>query len=743
MKVSNLTNCDDEPIHIPGHIQSHGFLIALSKDFVIRYVSENIGQFLPVSQKDVLGRAIKDFTDIVLDPGTTLNFESILAVLANQQQGYANNVFQQKIGDKRFNIVLNQSDELYLLDFEPAESDLRLDLQQVVGRSLSEMLADKDLDNLLRNAAEQVKKIIGYNRVMIYKFHEDGHGEVVAEAKDDDRDDWIGLHYPASDIPQQARELYKTNLVRLIADVNDIPSPLLAAQRTGDTPLNLTNSVLRAVSPLHIQYLKNMGVASSFSVSIIDQNELWGLIACHNYTPRFINFQQRESAKLVGQVLSSAISFREQDEYQQSIAKHRRAIESITRYLLRNVPVQEAVLNEESSLKDVVDSSGAVFYFENYIHAKGNVPDSEFVESLIKFLDIRTSESGYYTTTKLAHEFPEAKIYKDIASGVMACRLGKELSEYLIWFRPEIVQTVRWAGNPEKQVDVDRTGFSHISPRNSFEEWRQKVQMTSALWKKDELDAAFSLRDEVNYAISRKATELRVNNERLRQAYAELDTFSYTISHDLKNPLSTVKSYAQLIMRETLSFDKTRMLAQKVEAAANKMQFMIDEVLQYSKAGKSAVQLKQINMKNLMEEIKADLIVSATNEELVIDLMDLPDIAGDELMVMQVFTNLLGNGVKYSALAAEPRVTVSGVEDDTEVTYEVSDNGVGIAPAEHEAVFELFTRANSSKGFEGTGVGLAIVKRIIQRHNGRIWLKSEPGRGSSFFVSFPKRTGSA
>ncbi|MNR11561.1 Bacteriophytochrome [compost metagenome] len=202
----------------------------------------------------------------------------------------------------------------------------------MVGRSLSEILSDKKIENLLGNVAQQIKKIIGYDRVMVYKFHEDGHGEVVAEAKSDNFESWLGLHYPASDIPKQARELYKINLVRLIADVHTTPSALLTHPINGEAvPLDLTHSTLRAVSPIHIQYLKNMGVASSFSVSILDGDNLWGLIACHNYTPRFINYRERESAKLVGQVLSSAVSFREQEEEQQHANEHRQSVDAITR----------------------------------------------------------------------------------------------------------------------------------------------------------------------------------------------------------------------------------------------------------------------------------------------------------------------------------------------------------------------------------------------------------------------------
>jgi chemotaxis family two-component system sensor kinase Cph1 len=191
-------------------------------------------------------------------------------------------------------MILSTAGELFLAEFERSSSDLEEDLQQIMGSTLSLMLGDANLSRLLDKTAEQIKKIIHYDRVMVYKFHEDGHGEVVAEAKNADLSPLMGLHYPASDIPKQARELYKLNLTRLIADVNAQASDILTFE---DGALDLTNSSVRAVSPIHIQYLKNMGVASSFSVSLIHNGDLWGLVACHNYTPRFINYRQRDAAR--------------------------------------------------------------------------------------------------------------------------------------------------------------------------------------------------------------------------------------------------------------------------------------------------------------------------------------------------------------------------------------------------------------------------------------------------------------
>jgi chemotaxis family two-component system sensor kinase Cph1 len=725
MSGITLQNCDSEPIHIPGSIQSHGFLITLDSNKNIAHCSENVSNFTGISAKDLLGKAISS-----VELGGLAAIFTQLATPSSVQEA-----FQRDINGKTYNIIVNYHNGFYLIDFEPAENKLRHNLPSIIGLSLSEILNNKKLDNLLPNAAEQIKKIIDYDRVMIYKFHADGHGEVVAEAKIDSIESWMGLHYPASDIPEQARELYKINLIRLIANVATTPSPILALT---NHPLDLTMSNLRAVSPMHIQYLKNMGVASSFSVSIMNQDKLWGLIACHNYSAKFINFDERESAKLVGQVLSSAISFREKEDEQEYSAQHRQCIETITRQLLRDKSIEEALFNVDCSIKDVVNCEGAALYFEDKLQTVGKVPDDSFIEKLIGWLDEKTYTDGYYLTNNLSLAYPPAAEYKETASGLLACRLGKEFKEYILWFRPEVISTIKWAGNPEKIIATDERGISRISPRNSFNEWLEQVDLTAMPWSAHELNAVIALRDEVNYAISRKATELRMMNEKLRQAYAELDTFSYTIAHDLKNPLSTIKSYAQLVQRGKMELEKINYMAGKIELGANKMGHMIDEILAYSKVGQAKVQGTQIDVKKLLTELKNDLLISVNNPNLEIDINATPPLRGDELMVMQVFSNMVGNAVKYSSKIASPKITISGSNNGDKTVYTITDNGIGIPPQEHRSIFDLFSRASVSDGYEGTGVGLAIVKRILAKHEGEIWLESEEGKGSTFFISFGK-----
>jgi chemotaxis family two-component system sensor kinase Cph1 len=731
MTLIDLTNCDREPIHIPGKVQEHGVLIAIDKDFKIAYCSENISLLFPVVAASLLGQPVSYLSAFLLSEVD--NFIESLLIIA--QAGHAFepvNLYPVIIGNVPYHMILSTAGAYFLAEFEPASSNLEKDLQQVIGSSLSIMLSDAKLTSLLYKTAHQIRKIIQYDRVMVYKFHDDGHGEVVAEAKNEDIEPLMGLHYPASDIPKQARELYKLNLTRLIADVEAVPSSILTFS---DEALDLTNSSLRAVSPIHIQYLKNMGVASSFSVSLIHNGELWGLVACHNYTPRFINYKQRDAAKLIGQVLSSALSFRQLEEDQQVSNKLKLAVDDLTRHLLRYSSMEEALFKHETTILEVVDCTGAVLVYENQFYTAGIVPEDQFIAALVTWLN-ETMENGIFATDRLPEEFPLILAVKDCASGLLACRLSKELGEYLIWFKPEVISEVNWAGNPDKPVELSESGLLHISPRKSFETWSQQVRLTSSPWRNEDFRSALQLKEEVAFAISRKATELRMLNEKLKEAYDELDAFSYTISHDLKNPLTTIKSYSQLLKRSADLKPKEQNMLDGILNGANRMQGMIEEVLNYSRSGQLKAKPKWINMPELLEDLKEQLLIANEGTAITIKLGDMPGLFGDETMVQQVFANMIGNAVKYSSKQADPTIEVSGQIIADLIRYTVRDNGIGIRLQDQEKIFDLFKRSDDADDYEGSGVGLAIVKKIMERHKGRVWLESEPGMGSSFHVEF-------
>lgn len=732
----DLTNCDKEPIHIPGKIQSHGFLVAVnSVTQLITYISENIRSFINEEPKNYLGLNITELESKLHVSVLQLSLGQVLKLGNSNQYFETTNPFYLELDKKPYNLIVTVSGDNYILEFETVESDLDFDIQKTIGRSISEILSGKNLNSLLQNAAQEIKNIILYDRVMIYRFGEDDHGEVVAEVKNDDLEPFLGLHYPASDIPKQARELYKINLTRIIADINSESSAIITHQTEG-APLDLTHSALRAVSPIHIQYLKNMGVGSSFSISLIAHGELWGLIACHNYSPRFINYKARDASKLIGQILSSALEFRQDEENLEKAAKLNAAAAELAGYIEKDNYITDALTRHVITVRDITTASGAVIVFENNITTVGTTPSLDQINDIVKWLKANMQDSVYYT-----HRFPEiffpAKVYSGVASGILACMLSKELSEFIIWFKPEQIVSINWAGNPEKPVEDTGNGLLQLSPRKSFESWNQIVKNTSERWAAAEVSAVIKVREQVMYAINRKANDIRLLNERLTLAYEELDTFSFTISHDLRTPLSSIKSYSELLLANNKSIDDSaKRILERIIVGTDKMNFLIKEILNYSRVGRSEMEFSPVDMGKLIHEIKNEVISALNPDNLEFEIGETPNIQGDATMLTQVFTNLINNAVKYSSRSNPSKVRIEGNINNDEIVYSVSDNGVGIDVNYYSRVFELFKRMDNVKDFEGTGVGLAIVKRIVEKHHARIWFESTLEVGTVFYISF-------
>ena len=737
MNINNvdLTNCDREPIHIPGKIQSHGFMLVVnSESFLITYISENLSGFLSSPVKSLLGLHVAEFEKLDEFGSSNLQLAALLKLGGAQQSFETINPYPLQINGKHYYLIISLSGAEYILEFEPIS--IEYDIQNQIGKSVSAILSGKNVNALLQNTAREVRDIIHYDRVMIYKFLEDGHGEVVAEVKNDDLESFYGLHYPASDIPKQARELYKLNFTRIIADVNSLSSPILTLNE--EKPLDLTNSVLRAVSPIHIQYLKNMGVESSFSISLLSHGELWGLVACHNYSPKFIDYKAREAAKLIGKIVSSALEYREEEEESSQQNNYQEALHALTLGLNKDGDMLNTLTAQEYTLNDIISSTGVAVLFEGQISTKGIVPGEEQLRALFKWLKKTMDDTIYYT-----HSLPEvyhaAREYKAVGSGIVASIISRDMEEMIVWFKPEQITTINWAGDPNKPAVKGEDGLLNLSPRHSFETFAEMVENTSVKWRKAEIANVIKIREKIITAINKKAGEIRLLNERLKKAYEELDTFSYTISHDLRTPLTSIKSYTELVIATNKSLDEQgKKMLGRVVAGADKMAFLINEILKLARVGRAEVDFEPIDMGHLIEEISREVISSLNAAHVNVKLGELPTIMGAQPLITQVFTNLIGNAVKYSAASVNPEVMIEGKIAGDEVIYKVSDNGIGIEVDHHDKVYELFKRMDNVKEYEGTGVGLAIVKRIVEKHKARIWFESELKVGTVFYIAFKK-----
>lgn len=532
-RAVDLTNCDREPIHIPGSVQSHGVLLVCGgSDRRIEHASANTQSMLGEAPERLLGKSLAT----VIGPAATV---ALMNALEITQDSISARIFRVDLANgKRVHAnVVSQAGRV-IVELEPvADHDEVVPPLQLVAVLLSRMQQARTVQKLCDLTAERIRVLIRYDRVMIYKFLHDGTGRVIAEAKRSDLVSFLDLHYPASDIPQQARALYLKNWIRLIADVGSEPQSIVPERDASGQPVDLTFADLRSVSPIHIEYLKNMGVAASMSISIIVGGQLWGLIACHHYSPNIVAADIRAAAELLGQIFSLQIESLEPNDRADLVRVARLRIDQ----LLTGFPTTGTLMDNLGprlgELRAVVPCDGIGLWVEGMWNGQGATPPAKAIPALARFV-VETSGGDIFATHELPHRLPAAASYASEASGLLAIPLSRPPRDYLMLFRKEIIHTVKWGGDPNKPVTVGPHG-DRLTPRKSFESWESKVRGQSLPWQQSDRLTAEALRIGLLEVVLRRnevaARERATAAERQRLLIAELN-------HRVKNVLALISA---------------------------------------------------------------------------------------------------------------------------------------------------------------------------------------------------------
>jgi two-component system, chemotaxis family, sensor kinase Cph1 len=504
--LPDLAACADEPIHLPGSIQPHGALVAMTEpDLVVRVASANCAAVLGVEAEHLLGRPLGDAgvrslvpwdvtgSQLTLDPSEYFPMATTLRI-----DGH----------DEVVDAVLHRTDGLLVVEAERGAGPLpTIHSYQLTRTALGRIQRADGLDALYRVAVEEVRRLTGFDRVMIYRFDEDWNGEVVAEDRADGLGSFLGLRYPASDIPAQARALYRSQWLRLIVDVGYRPVPLLPPLNplTG-RPLDLSHASLRSVSPVHTEYLRNMGVRASMSISLLDRGELWGLIACHHYSGAHQPpYEIRVAAEFLGQTLSARMVDTAAQESTHRLVEARSTIATLhTAVLDESRPAALSLTQGSPTVLDLVRAGGAVVSVEGMDFSVGDVPSSEEVAELVRHAVAVGNE--VLALAQVPEELPGLAQVSESTCGALVLTLPDE--QFVVWCRPELVQTVSWAGDPRNaEVTYGEGDTVRIGPRKSFELWQETVRGRSETWSATDVELAGSLRRallEALYARSRR-----------------------------------------------------------------------------------------------------------------------------------------------------------------------------------------------------------------------------------------------
>lgn len=681
----DLTICDREPIHIPGSIQPHGAMLVVDRDrMVVTHAAGIVEAWLGGRWQDapLSGLLGDDVASAARRAASTGKSGRLDRVTPPGSDGFV------------LDVSLHPSAAHLLIELEPSPalgtSSTLLPRLEAAGAAMEQAA---NLQELCEVAAMTFRELTGYDRVMVYRFLEDDAGVVIAEDLAPGQHAFLHHHFPASDIPKQARALYVRNLVRVIPNVGYQPAPLRPVWG-GVEPLDMSDSILRSVSPVHIQYLKNMGVGASASVSIVIGGVLWGLIACHNDTPRPIAANIRTACRALAAGLARQIKAREETDAYRERVRLRTFEDDIVALLLREGALNDAISNHVGEFLKMLGSNGVAVLRGTDLVLGGQCPPEAVVRALATWAIDKAGET-VFATEVLGNHYPLSDDDRAVASGLLAVTLSATDPWIVLWFRAEQVQVVNWAGNPHKNMTLNPSGM--LNPRASFQAWQETVRGRARRWTLPEVEAAGHLRVAViNVWQTRRIRDL---NRQLLNTLDQKDLLLKQkeflmgeVNHRVQNSLALVSSF--LTLQGKASDD------QALQASLEEARRRITAVALVHRRLYRADQLEAINAARYIDELLNDLVSSLGRDweaHLVRDLQPVVLPTDRAVSLGLVLTELVINANKYAYGGAPGPLRVTLMEDRNLFHLTVADQGVG--------------RAQARKGF-GTRMMDALVMQL-------------------------------
>jgi chemotaxis family two-component system sensor kinase Cph1 len=694
----DLTACDREPIHIPGSIQPHGMMLVAERDgLIVRQVAGEVEQRL----------GIADWKDQELDVliGEVLSAKVAALVQPGTAAGYVGKL--QAASGEFLDVSAHLSDAHVIIELEPASIDdppaaFVLDRLSAIAAGFERMVS---LTTLCDRAAFEFRRVTGFDRVMVYRFLDDGVGEVVAEARREDMHSFLNHRFPASDIPLQARALYLRNLIRVIPDAAYQPA-LLRPGWTAPAPLDMSDSSLRSVSPVHLQYLSNMNVRASASVSIVKDGMLWGLIACHHESPRSLTYDVRATCRALAGGLARQIKVNEEAEGYRQRIRLRSFEDDMIQLLSREGPLDETLSTHLNELRRMMNGDGVAVLRGTELVSNGVCPSEVDTRDLAAWV-VAGAGQPIFSTNHLSEFYPPAAGYQHTGSGVLAAILSAEEPWLLLWFRVEQVETINWAGHPHKS---DPTGAEGpLTPRASFEAWQETVRGQAGRWTLPEIDAALRLRAALLDA--RQNRRVRDLNHQLTKILQDKDVLLQQnafligeVNHRVQNSLHLVAAYLTLQARAA---DNPELLAALEEARRR-----ISAVAVVHRRLYRGDQVALVDAARYIEELCADTLKYIGQDwaqHLTLDLSPVMVSTNRAVTLGLLVTELMINANKHAYGGVAGPIEIQLIEDRASLRLIVADKGSG--------------KISYSKGF-----GSRIVEGLAAQLGGKLaYSNNNPG----------------
>lgn len=735
-----LASCTPAALFAPGQVQPYGVLLVLTPDHIVHQVSANLESLTGLSPAQVLDQPLA----ALLSPAASQRLSTVIAQI-EADSSVPGPALELPLGPAPARSFLGQCYPVaghILLELEPLTAPPApaiLGLHHQLQRAIQHLRQSTSLPDVAHRLATTVKGLTGFDRVMVYRFLDDDHGVVLAEEREADLESYLGLHYPAFDIPPPARELFLRQWVRIIPHVNGVAVPLIPADRER---VDLGGTSLRAVSPCHLEYLQNMGVAASMSIALVVDQRLWGLVACHHYGPRKVDYECRKTCELLGQLASIELMYQQERElarYQQQVRTIQQELQQalLTEADLLPNLIQPVLSRHAQPLLDLVHATGAAIAIEGHITLLGQTPALAEVHSLLDWL-VSHRQDWLYATCALPKVYPPATLFSTLACGLLAVSVrlnqASDKSYHILWFRPEQVRTVNWAGQPADAVAVDPSGQVTLHPRGSFARWQETVRHQACPWQPVERAAATEMYNTLMLAVlDFSQAALAAEAERAATANRAKSQFLAKMSHELRTPLNAILGFTQLLRRDATVPAAVQDTLAIVGKSGEHLLALINDVLEMAKieAGQLTLHSRSFDLLQLIQGLEDLFALKAMEKGIQLQFHQqgaLPRyIRTDEAKLRQILINLVGNAVKFTD-QGRVSFTVSSQPtpnpDVLPLCFQVVDTGPGVPSSDREAIFNAFQQTASGHHVEGTGLGLTISRQFARLLGGDLTLHS-------------------